>query len=92
MDEGCDHVRHWLARPLGSHVADTFYGPELKSVVLLDVARDLSMSLPWPPQISDGPVELGDPLFGAPSWDGTIGVTRVEHNLDLVLQHAVNPV
>lgn len=73
-------------------MADTLDRPELKAIVLLDVARDLSVGLPWSPEVSDGPSELSNPLLGAPGWDCPIGVTRVKHNLDLVAQYGVNPV
>jgi len=92
MDPSGDHVSDWFASPLWCHVANTLYGNEVKAVILFDESRDLTVSGPWFPCFLNWPVELLDPFLGTVSWNGTIGVSRVEHDLVLVSEDWVDPV
>lgn len=72
-------------------MADTLDCHELKAIILLGVARDLTIGEPGPPGVLDGPAEVLDPPLGAVSGDSTIGVARVEHEVGLVTEDAVDP-
>ena len=91
VDKGGDHVSDWQASPLGSHVADTLDGNELKTIVDFGIARDLAVCEPWSPGLLDWPVELLDPSLASVGSDCTIGVAGVEHKTGLALEHSVDP-
>ena len=91
MDVGTDHVSDSLAGPLWSHVTDTLDSDEFETFILLNIARDLTVSVPWSVCFSDGPVERLDPALGTISSDSTIGVTRVEHKFSLISENLIDP-
>lgn len=91
MDKGRDHVGDRLASPLGRHVANTLDGDELEAVVLLGVTRHLAVGVPWSPCVDNGPAEGSLPHLGTVGGNCTIGVARVEHEVSLALEHAIDP-
>lgn len=68
-------VLHWCSLPLGSHVAHTSDGCEVKSTLVgLDVALHFGSVHPWGPWLNNVPVKLLDPSPGSQGGYGTIGV------------------
>lgn len=91
MNPSEDHVLDWLTSPLWGHVANTLYGDEVKTIVLLNVTRDLAVCEPRSPFFLNGPAEHLNPLLGAVGGDCAISVARVEHDACLVLEDGVDP-
>jgi len=91
VSEVGDHLCDLLASPLRSHVANTLDREEVESLITLVVASNLAVGEPWSPLGGDWPVELLNPLLSAIGRDGSISITRVEHELDSVLEDAVDP-
>jgi hypothetical protein len=68
-------------------VASTVNSGEVETTFVVDeVAGDLTVGVPWSPGAGDAEVKALDPSAGALSGDCTIGITRVEEHLVVVLQ------
>ena len=72
-------------------MANTLNSDELEAVILLGVTGNLTIGEPRSVGIDNGPVELLDPALSAVGGDGTIGVSRVEHEVGLVSEDVVDP-
>ena len=72
-------------------MSNALHSYKVEAVVLLDVARNLTVGEPWSPLFFDGPAEQLQPLLCAVRWYCTVGISGVEHNARLVLKDWVNP-
>jgi len=89
-----DQVLHRSSLPLWCHVTDTPDSGEIETALVgLNEALDFLPLNPSDPWVDNGPIELLDPLDGAKCWNCTIGVSREEKHLNVILplHDAVNP-
>lgn len=72
-------------------MADTFNGHEVETIVLFNVAGDLTIGEPGSVIFQDIPIEHLNPLLGTVGRHGAISVTGVLEDSSLVAEDRVDP-
>jgi hypothetical protein len=93
MDPVREQFSDLLAFPLRSHVASSMNSGEVKTALVVDeVAGDLTIGVPWSPRSLNIEVKTFNPSAGALSGYGTVGISRVEKHLVVILkEYLIDP-
>jgi hypothetical protein len=70
-----------MAGPLERHVTNTFESHKFKTVILLEIARDLALK----------PTESLNPLLGSVGGYGTMSIAGVLEDAGQVLEDSLDP-
>jgi hypothetical protein len=92
MDPACKELGDLLALPLRSHVPCSMNCSEIETIVLDDIARNLTIGIPRSPGCLNWPIEKLNPSSCAISRYSSISITRVEnHSIIVLLKNLIDP-